>query len=152
MLRPSRSRPVTKIDIGAAFRRCNLTKTKSAAVQILGIRRLCMRRTICRGANARADAKLRRPAVGGSNVAEKCRRFDQDRARPANWRQIGLVSGRARAYSAPGPARLCRTPIPALKGPATRPGSPVRTFVRDELNALIWHFNCLESGGRMVAG
>jgi hypothetical protein len=36
MLRPTRSRPVTKTDIIAAVRLCNLIKTKSFAVQIVG--------------------------------------------------------------------------------------------------------------------
>jgi len=39
MLRPTRSIAVTEIDIVAALRWCNLIKTKSFAVQIIGISR-----------------------------------------------------------------------------------------------------------------
>jgi hypothetical protein len=37
MLRPTRSRLVTELDIGRARRECNLTKRKSFGVQFVGI-------------------------------------------------------------------------------------------------------------------
>jgi hypothetical protein len=37
MVRPTHSRLVTEFDIGRAFGRCNMLKTKSSDVQIVGI-------------------------------------------------------------------------------------------------------------------
>jgi hypothetical protein len=68
MLRPTRSLVVTKIDIVPALRWCNLIKTKSFAVQIIGISRICILESNHAPANAWAIAKV----AGSPGFLDKC--------------------------------------------------------------------------------
>jgi hypothetical protein len=68
MLRPTRFLAVTETDIVPALRRCNLMKTKSFSVQIVGISQFCILESNQALANAWAIGMV----AGSSGFLDKC--------------------------------------------------------------------------------
>jgi hypothetical protein len=84
MLRPTRSRLVTEIDIGPARPSCNMIKSNSLVVQIMGILRFAPEAAMNRGSTRGLSPRLQNGCAFLGNVA-------------GDWRDVGQSSRPIRA-------------------------------------------------------
>ena len=146
MLRPTRSRLVTDSDIVCALRPCNLIKTKSSSVQIVGIPGFAPCKASADWLTLGLWPRLReRPGFFG-NVAVEWRSFSRGAGGPYNWRGIrrhlGLDNS---AFASGGHANRAALPHPESDFAACQPG-------RFRIAASVpqcsdWHLNCLAMTG-----
>ena len=116
MLRPTRSRLVTETDIVRALRQCNMLKTKSFHVQIVGISGFASWEAPTDWLMLEPSPRLRIDLDFQTNIAAQV-------ARVWSERQNGhrLLRNKASPVAPwprpkPFPARLCRTPNSTSKG------------------------------------
>lgn len=152
MLRPTRSRLVTETHIVGALRSCNMIKTKSFSVQIVGISVFASWEATAGWLTLEPSPRLRGRLAFLLNLADGWRGFNRNdktgRELLRNQASSRLERGRLVPRRQPAPRGFAAPQMRSEDGQAGGDfplvaGVPKRT---------VWHFNCLVRIGRWWPG